>query len=112
MTMPGWVGTLISVLGGGGGASASGSSGASGGSNKGFYGAGNASGTNLFGGGLTWVGERGPELVSLPRGSRINSNQDSMAMAGGGTVNVYATVSNDIDMHKLAYLVRQEMRRS
>lgn len=43
----------------------------------------NASGTKYFEGGLTWVGERGPELVSLPRGTEIFSNQDSVAMTHG-----------------------------
>lgn len=45
----------------------------------------NASGSTRFGGGMTWVGERGPELVALPGGSRIFNNQDSMAMAGAGS---------------------------
>jgi len=30
--------------------------------------------------GLTWVGERGPELVSLPSGSNVNNNQASANM--------------------------------
>jgi len=45
---------------------------------------GHARGTSNFAGGMTWVGEEGPELVSLPRGSAIYSHQNSMAMAGGG----------------------------
>ena len=45
----------------------------------------NASGTESWRGGLTWVGEGGPELVELPRGSRIYSNQESMALVGSGT---------------------------
>jgi phage-related tail protein len=32
-------------------------------------------------GGLAWVGEQGPELVNLPRGSRVHSNRDSERMA-------------------------------
>lgn len=44
---------------------------------------GYAGGTNFHPGGLAWVGERGKELVDLPRGSRVYSNSDSMAMAGG-----------------------------
>lgn len=42
-------------------------------------------------GGMTWVGEQGPELVSLPTGSTVHSNGDSQRMAsdmgggGGGT---------------------------
>jgi len=41
----------------------------------------NASGTDHWRGGMTWVGEEGPELVSLPTGSQIFSNQRSIAMA-------------------------------
>lgn len=52
-----------------------------------------ASGTNFHPGGLAWVGERGPELLDLPRGSKVYNNQQSMAMASqnltiGGTVRV------------------------
>ena len=36
--------------------------------------------------GLTLVGERGPELVSLPQGSYVNSNSASQRMMGGGTL--------------------------
>ena len=41
-----------------------------------FYGR-NAGGTENWRGGLTWVGEGGPELVDLPRGSRIMTAQES-----------------------------------
>lgn len=41
---------------------------------------GNALGTSRWGGGLTWVGERGPELVKLPPGSRIHSNSQSTSI--------------------------------
>lgn len=47
---------------------------------------GNAKGTDFFGGGLTMVGERGPELVSLPRGSKVHPADKTARMAGGGTV--------------------------
>lgn len=40
----------------------------------------NAMGTNYWKGGLSWVGERGPELIDLPRGSKVYSNQKSMEM--------------------------------
>jgi phage-related minor tail protein len=54
---------------------------------------GNADGTNYWKGGLTWVGERGPELLDIPRGSQIYNNQESRAIANqtltiGGTVRV------------------------
>ena len=38
-----------------------------------------------FASGLTLVGERGPEIVNLPRGSYVNSNSASQRMMGGGT---------------------------
>jgi hypothetical protein len=41
----------------------------------------NSNGTDNWRGGPTWVGERGPELLNLPRGSQIMSNQKSMAFA-------------------------------
>jgi hypothetical protein len=36
--------------------------------------------------GLTWVGERGPELVDLPPGSYVHSNSDSKQMASSGGI--------------------------
>ena len=44
---------------------------------------GNAAGDTNWRGGLTWVGEQGPELVSLPKGSRIYSNPESERIAAG-----------------------------
>ena len=43
----------------------------------------NAAGTSDWRGGLTWVGEAGPELVRLPQHSQILSNQESRALAAG-----------------------------
>ena len=40
-------------------------------------------------GGINLVGERGPELVQLPSGSRVYSNADSKKMLGGNTINVH-----------------------
>lgn len=42
----------------------------------------NAGGTDSWRGGLTWVGEAGPELVSLPQGSKIMSAQESRNQGG------------------------------
>ena len=42
----------------------------------------NAAGTDNWRGGLTWVGEAGPELVSLPAGSQIMNAQDSQRVGG------------------------------
>jgi len=41
-----------------------------------------ARGTDYAPGGMAWVGERGPELVNLPRGSQVFSNHESMNMGG------------------------------
>lgn len=43
----------------------------------------NAEGTDYWKGGLTWVGEKGPELIELPRGSKVFSNDKSMDMING-----------------------------
>jgi hypothetical protein len=59
----------------------------------------NADGTDYWPGGLTWVGERGPELVSLPQGSRVYSAEDSRRM--GNTNNYYLTVQSR-DMETVA----------
>ena len=45
----------------------------------------NASGNQNWRGGLTWVGESGPELAYLPSGSQIMSAQESRKAAGGDT---------------------------
>lgn len=45
----------------------------------------NAAGDANWRGGLTWVGESGPELVQLPRGSAIYSNQVSRQIAAAAT---------------------------
>ena len=82
--------------------------------NYGYSNAFNAGGTENWRGGLTWVGEAGPELVNLPRGSSIYSNQESQSM-GGDTF--YITIDaksvkefNDIvEMAKTAR-IRSRMR--
>lgn len=43
-----------------------------------------ARGTNNWRGGWSWVGEEGPELVNLPRGSQVMPAGQSAAAAGGG----------------------------
>lgn len=54
-----------------------------------------ASGTSSAPGGLSLVGERGPELVNLPRGSQVFSNADSRAMLGGGNLQVEVVANNN-----------------
>jgi hypothetical protein len=52
----------------------------------------NAAGTDHWRGGLTWVGEEGPELAWLPTGSKVASHPRSMAMmaqaAGAGPARI------------------------
>jgi len=57
---------------------------------------------------LQIVGERGPELVNLPRGSRVHSNAQSKRMvSSGGVVNNYnitvnARDTSDGEMRRIA----------
>ena len=53
-----------------------------------------ATGTDNFPGGVTWVGENGPELVYLPQGSQIRSNQESRAVSGGDVFYVTIDAKN------------------
>lgn len=65
-----WIADKVSGLfGGGGGGSGSSSVGT------------NAEGTNNWRGGVTWVGEEGPELIDLPKGTRILPNKESVSLA-------------------------------
>ena len=64
-----------------------------------FYGR-NAGGTDSWRGGLTWVGEAGPELVSLPRGTQIHDSQESQQMTGGVT-NYYITVNGVEELNQV-----------
>ena len=75
----------------------------------------NAQGTDYWRGGLTWVGEKGPELIDLPRGSKVFSNEKSMEMANAKgeanpTSNNKLTIqienfnnNTDKDIEQLAY---------
>ena len=72
----------------------------------------NFSGTSFFQGGLTMVGELGPELIELPRGSKIyNDYQTNQIMGqkdrdkgGGLTLNIDKFVNNsEKDIEQLAY---------
>ena len=84
----------------------------SGGSRSGNVGK-NAAGDNNWRGGLTWVGEEGPELVNLPRGSRILPNKESVSLtsnAFGGVVQGSMAASSGngggIDQHLSALIDR------
>lgn len=69
---------------------------------------GNAAGTNFFSGGSTLVGEQGPEVVNLPRGSKITPN-NSVRTGQGNTINVIvqagAYMGNQQDARRYARLI-------
>jgi hypothetical protein len=65
-----------------------------------------ALGTNFAPGGLTLVGENGPELVNLPRGSQVlNNRETNQTLSGGGgasvTINGGLHVHNEMDEQRL-----------
>jgi hypothetical protein len=65
-------------------------------------------------GGLSLVGEKGPELVNLPRGSRVHSNLNSRRMVGGNnvTVNVQGRVgASDQEVRDIARKVGLQINR-
>ena len=64
----------------------------------------NAGGTENWRGGLTWVGEAGPELVNLPRGTQILSAQDSEARIG--TVYIGSVVIDAKNVQEFNDIVR------
>lgn len=69
----------------------------------------NARGTDYFEGGETWVGEAGPELVRLPRGSRIMSSSQSKAVAGDTyIINVNADIEKISSVQKLVEMAKNE----
>jgi hypothetical protein len=66
----------------------------------GFNFGGNAKGTDNWRGGPSWVGEKGPEIVDLPKGSRVIPNHKTADyMQGSSKVNNIGQVniSNSID---------------
>lgn len=63
----------------------------------------NANGTNNWTGGLTMVGERGPELLNLPRGSQIFDAQTTKSMVSGqgGVTRLEVSYSSDTEVRVL-----------
>jgi len=62
---------------------------------------------------MTLVGERGPELVSLPNGARVHTNRQSRGMSGGGnTINVHVNGrvgASDTEIRDIANKVAREI---
>ena len=72
-------------------------------------GAHNAAGTGYWRGGPTWVGESGPELLWLPRGSAVASAQESRR-AGGDVYNVTVDARSIRELTDVARLAKQQRR--
>lgn len=71
----------------------------------------NAEGTDYFEGGKTWVGEKGAELVELPRGTKILSHKDSTKAArrSGGNIYVFNIQADKVkDFNHLVKLAEEE----
>lgn len=73
----------------------------------------NANGTSNWRGGLTWVGERGPELINLQRGAQVHTAQESrrianMAPLAGGASGKpsFHVVRADVDMDGIELLIQ------
>jgi hypothetical protein len=63
---------------------------------------GYAVGTRYHPGGLAIVGEEGPELVNLPRGSQVYTTRETNDMLrGGDTYNLYVKMSEVDEVYKL-----------
>lgn len=74
-----------------------------------------AKGTDFHPGGLAWVGELGPELVELPRGSKVHTNKNSMDMMNQkvehtGTITVKG-VNDRNELIGVVDIVMDELRR-
>lgn len=67
---------------------------------------GNANGTPSWQGGLTWVGERGPELVNLPRGAGVIPAHRASQMGSGG-INITVDARGSADPAAVRAQVQQ-----
>jgi hypothetical protein len=67
-----------------------------------------ASGADYYQGGRTWVGEEGPEIVELPRGSRIIPNKQASQISNA-TNNYYITIDakNVTDFNRVVDMANQ-----
>ncbi|MBP3931055.1 MAG: hypothetical protein J6D47_16025, partial [Peptostreptococcaceae bacterium] len=76
---------------------------------------GNATGTKYWRGGLSVVGEHGPELVQMPSGSKVYTNTETNSILnsdkqGRQSTNTGTTVDSSITIAKIAdtIVVREE----
>ena len=74
-----------------------------------------AEGTSFAPGGLSLVGEQGPELVNIPRGSQVFTANQTKSMMGGtidhtGTIRVVG-VNNQNELSAVVEIVMSQLRR-
>lgn len=69
---------------------------------------GYAVGTQYHPGGLAMVGEEGPELVNLPRGSQVYTNGETKGMLSGGDTYIIQVNMDEVDeVYKLTNVFKQ-----
>lgn len=74
-----------------------------------------AKGTNFAPGGMAIVGEKGPELVNLPRGSQVIPNHELGSLGGGSVYNITNNISGAGDanaMRQTALQLSNTLRRT
>ena len=69
----------------------------------------NASGTDNWRGGVTWVGENGPEKVYLPQGSQISTAQESRT-SGGDIFNITIDAKNVQEFNDIVRISKSQRR--
>lgn len=76
----------------------------------------NATGTRYFSGGLSLVGEHGPELVQMPSGSKVYTNRETSNILGGQSgvnINIASlTVKEEADIEKIAQKLVKKINES
>lgn len=84
----------------------------------------NAKGTEYWGGGLTTINEKGPEIVDLPRGSKVttankskqlfskinkNNINRTVSKVSGNNINLNFKLPEGVDAKQVARIARQEV---
>lgn len=69
----------------------------------------NASGTDYWRGGPTWVNEEGGEILNLPRGTQIIPHDVSMEMARAAVTNNNSTTNNSTTNNSYNYGAQQQV---
>lgn len=68
-----------------------------------------AGGTDSAPGGLSWVGEKGPELMNVPRGAQILPADISRQVTSGNTLHITNYVAGDVNPATIESLQRSQV---